>query len=154
DLSPGERGTEGQIINAGRDEDHLRVFAPSLESFFEWYAGELETGRVRFGESGELRHPELGHVLDIALPPAAAPERDPDWEAVPSDAAPGLDLARIAGAEGTPARTWIGRFAAETHLRAQVETHALVAYRRIVDLEPGDRAVIIRGLFGLLGRLE
>lgn len=154
DLSPGARGIEGQIINAGSDEDHLRVFAPSLESFFEWYAGELEAGRVRLGESGELRHPELGHFLDIALPPAVAPEPDPDWEAVPSHAAPGLDLARIAGAEGTAARTWIGRFAAETHLRGDVAVHSLVAYRRIFELEPGDRALIIRGLFGLLGRLE
>lgn len=154
DLSPGERGIEGQIINAGRDEDHLRVFAPSLESFFEWYAGELEAGRVRLGESGELRHPELAHFLDIARPPAPDPSPDPDWDALPSHAMPGLDLARIAGAEGTAARTWIGRFAAEIHLRAGVEIHALVAYRRIMELAPGDRAVVLRGLFGLLGRLE
>jgi cell wall assembly regulator SMI1 len=42
DLDPDVNGTKGQIINFGRDEEDMFVFADDLESFFDLILNEIE----------------------------------------------------------------------------------------------------------------
>ncbi|MCY1016430.1 SMI1/KNR4 family protein [Pyxidicoccus sp. MSG2] len=74
DLSPGERGTSGQVINFGRDEDDKAVLAPSLTEVVEWLAAEAEAGRIvlreykdRRGESAPYLMHAGGRVLTVLL---------------------------------------------------------------------------------------
>jgi cell wall assembly regulator SMI1 len=43
DLDPDVKGTVGQVINFGRDEEHKVVVAKSFEAFITWFVRELET---------------------------------------------------------------------------------------------------------------
>ncbi len=72
DLDPGERGTVGQVINFGRDEDDKFVLADSLAAFLEWLVDQLESGNVVIreeddgGRSLNTREPDAFHFLDAA----------------------------------------------------------------------------------------
>ncbi len=44
DLDPDLKGTPGQVINFGRDEDYKVVVAESFEAFVEWFMVQLESG--------------------------------------------------------------------------------------------------------------
>lgn len=45
DLDPGANGTNGQIINFGRDEDNKFVIANSLNSFLEFIKTKIQSGQ-------------------------------------------------------------------------------------------------------------
>jgi cell wall assembly regulator SMI1 len=45
DLAPGPKGTRGQVIIFGRDENEKFLVAPSLSAFTSWYADQLESGK-------------------------------------------------------------------------------------------------------------
>ena len=57
DLDPDVRGTVGQVINFGRDEDLKYVLAPSLSGFVQWLLGQLRAGNfeIRLQRGGERR---------------------------------------------------------------------------------------------------
>jgi cell wall assembly regulator SMI1/Lon protease-like protein len=78
DLSPGDVGTSGQIINFGRDEDLKFVMAQSLGLFLQWMADEMEGGGVAVDDDGSpiLVEPRLRHFLD-AVPKRFGPEAKP-----------------------------------------------------------------------------
>jgi cell wall assembly regulator SMI1 len=78
DLSPGDAGTPGQIINFGRGEDLKFVMAQSLGLFLQWTADEMEGGGVAVDDDGSstLVEPRLGHFLD-AVPKRFGPEAKP-----------------------------------------------------------------------------
>lgn len=70
DLDPDTKGTVGQVINFGRDEEHKVVIAKSFEAFMEWFVGELEAGHYVIDKTEKtwLAHgsePET-HFLDTA----------------------------------------------------------------------------------------
>jgi cell wall assembly regulator SMI1 len=44
DLDPDVKGTVGQVINFGRDEEHKVVVAESFEAFIVWFVEMLEAG--------------------------------------------------------------------------------------------------------------
>lgn len=70
DFDPGERGTIGQVINFGRDEDEKYVLASSFSEFVDWYIVELESGNFRIeiegecGRSFNTKNPPSEHFLD------------------------------------------------------------------------------------------
>ncbi len=70
DLDPGPRGTFGQVINFGRDEDEKFVVASSVATFLEWLANQLESGNSNIrreddgGRSLSTKAPEKLHFLD------------------------------------------------------------------------------------------
>ena len=72
DLDPGPKGTVGQVINFGRDEDVKYVIANSFGEFLEWYVTELDAGNftiVEWQGSGTgreflIKTPENQHFLD------------------------------------------------------------------------------------------
>lgn len=70
DLDPGPRGTFGQVINFGRDEDEKFVVASSVARFLEWLADQLESGNSNIrrendgGRSLNTKVPEKLHFLD------------------------------------------------------------------------------------------
>lgn len=53
DFSPGPKGTPGQVINFGRDEDDKRVLMPGLGSLVEWLAARCEAGEISVDRTGE-----------------------------------------------------------------------------------------------------
>lgn len=57
DLDPDKNGKKGQVINFGRDEEHMMVFADSLEQFFEFILQELQK------PGNQLLNPEF-HLHD------------------------------------------------------------------------------------------
>ncbi|MCF5826621.1 beta-1 3-glucan biosynthesis protein, partial [Pseudomonas syringae] len=75
------RGTSGQVINFGRDEDERFVVALSLETFVEWLVCQLESGNALIrdeddgGRSLNIREPESYNFLD-SLPVLFASQRD------------------------------------------------------------------------------
>ncbi|KTB59111.1 beta-1 3-glucan biosynthesis protein [Pseudomonas viridiflava ICMP 13104] len=81
DLDPAQRGTSGQVINFGRDEDERFVVALSLETFVEWLVCQLESGNALIrdeddgGRSLNIREPESYNFLD-SLPVLFASQRD------------------------------------------------------------------------------
>ena len=70
DLDPGPRGTIGQVINFGRDEDEKFVVASSVAAFLAWLVDQLESGNstVRLEDDGgrslNTKEPEMSHFLD------------------------------------------------------------------------------------------
>ncbi len=52
DLDPDVRGTAGQVMVFGRDDEHHRVLAPSLLSYLEQLADLLERGHGAPGDDG------------------------------------------------------------------------------------------------------
>jgi cell wall assembly regulator SMI1 len=46
DLDPDERGTLGQVIVFGRDEDRKRLVAPSFAAFVDGFVAQLERGNL------------------------------------------------------------------------------------------------------------
>ena len=79
DLDPDEKGTKGQIINLGSDENTRYVIAPSLEDFLAFCIREIERDNYVVEETmGEtclyLKEPDSKHFLD-ALPQLDLPFR-------------------------------------------------------------------------------
>ncbi|MBX8471872.1 SMI1/KNR4 family protein [Pseudomonas sp. RIT778] len=70
DLDPGARGTVGQVINFGSDEDDKYVVATSVAAFMEWLVDQLESGNFMIEEEDDgsrslnTRTPEMFHFLD------------------------------------------------------------------------------------------
>lgn len=70
DFDPGPKGTTGQVINFGRDENEKYVVADNFESFMKWYADQLDDGNFRInieddgGKSLNTKIPPSGHFLD------------------------------------------------------------------------------------------
>lgn len=70
DLDPGERGTLGQVINFGSDEEDKYVVATSVDTFIEWLVDQLESGNFAIreeddgGRSLNTKEPELFNFLD------------------------------------------------------------------------------------------
>jgi len=70
DLDPGVRGTVGQVINFGGDEDDKYVVASSVAAFMEWLVDQLESGNFAISEEDDgsrslnTKVPELFHFLD------------------------------------------------------------------------------------------
>jgi len=70
DFDPGVKGTIGQVVNFGRDEDEKYVLAPSFSEFIDWYIAELKSGNFRIqnnnegGRSFNTKHPRADHFLD------------------------------------------------------------------------------------------
>lgn len=70
DLDPAARGTLGQVINFGRDEEERFVLAGSMGDFFEWLVDQLEAGNAAIrveddgGRSLNTKVPEQFHFLD------------------------------------------------------------------------------------------
>ena len=52
DLDPGPKGTRGQVINFGRDEDKSYVLAPSFDAFVAWLVPQLERGNFILATEG------------------------------------------------------------------------------------------------------
>ena len=70
DLSPDEKGTYGQVINFGRDEERKIAVAPSIRSFLSWMNNELSAGNFNIkeesggGRSFNTLRPQKSHFLD------------------------------------------------------------------------------------------
>jgi cell wall assembly regulator SMI1 len=70
DLAPGPKGTLGQVISFGRDEDKMFVLGDSMESFFGWLIGQLKAGNYRIdvekdgGKSFNTKTPATKHFLN------------------------------------------------------------------------------------------
>lgn len=70
DLDPGARGTLGQVINFGRDEDEKFVVATSIEAFLAWLVEQFESGNAAIreeddgGRSLNTKTPDKLHFLD------------------------------------------------------------------------------------------
>lgn len=70
DLDPDEKGTFGQVINFGRDEERKIAIAPSIDAFVDWMVAELRAGNFRIetesdgGRSFNTLRPEKSHFLD------------------------------------------------------------------------------------------
>ncbi len=69
DLDPGPKGTKGQIINYGSDENTRYVIAPSLNDFLAFCIYQLQSGNYSLKEEdGEtsllLKEPDNAHFLD------------------------------------------------------------------------------------------
>ena len=70
DLDPDEKGTFGQVINFGRDEERKIAIAPSLGVFVGWMVAELNSGNFNIktesdgGRSFNTLRPEKYHFLD------------------------------------------------------------------------------------------
>jgi cell wall assembly regulator SMI1 len=68
DLDPGEKGTVGQVINFGTDEDVKFVLADDFQTFLNWLITQLESGNYRVDNEGwgsfETMKPETQHFLD------------------------------------------------------------------------------------------
>lgn len=72
DTAPGVKGTVGQVITCGRDEDRRIVLAPSLSHFMTWFTNELCAKNFVFEEVApskvtlNMATPESSHFLDAA----------------------------------------------------------------------------------------
>jgi len=81
DLDPGARGTLGQVINFGSDEDEKFVLASSVTIFLEWLIDQLESGNFVIreeddgGRSLNTKVPEKFHFLE-AIPVLFASQLD------------------------------------------------------------------------------
>ncbi|MGE8468367.1 MAG: SMI1/KNR4 family protein [Pseudomonas putida] len=81
DLDPGARGTVGQVINFGSDEEEKFVVASSVAAFMEWLVDQLESGNFAIreeddgGRSLNTKEPEKFHFLD-AVPTLFASQRE------------------------------------------------------------------------------
>lgn len=70
DLDPDEKGTFGQVINFGRDEERKIAVAPSISAFLDWMVTELQSGNFAIktesdgGRSLHTLRPEKSHFLD------------------------------------------------------------------------------------------
>jgi cell wall assembly regulator SMI1 len=70
DLDPDEKGTVGQVISFGRDEERKIAVAPSISSFINWMLSELKSGNFNIrvegdgGRSFSTSNPEKYHFLD------------------------------------------------------------------------------------------
>lgn len=70
DLSPGDQGTYGQVINFGRDELRKIAISPSISDFVGWMLNELNAGNFNIkeesdgGRSFNTLRPEKYHFLD------------------------------------------------------------------------------------------
>lgn len=70
DLDPDDKGTFGQVINFGRDEERKIAIAPSIDAFVDWMVAELRAGNFRIetesdgGRSFNTLRPEKSHFLD------------------------------------------------------------------------------------------
>jgi len=70
DLDPGKRGTSGQVINFGSDEEDKYVVGKSVNTFIEWLVDQLESGNfvIREEDGGwrslNTKEPEMLHFLD------------------------------------------------------------------------------------------
>ena len=70
DLDPDEKGTFGQVINFGRDEERKIAIAPSVGVFVNWVVAELKAGNFNIktesdgGRSFNTLRPEKYHFLD------------------------------------------------------------------------------------------
>ncbi|CDL84035.1 SMI1/KNR4 family protein [Xenorhabdus szentirmaii] len=70
DLDPGHKGTWGQVISFGRDEERKIVIAPDIMSFVNWMLNELKSGNFNIqvedddGRSFNTLRPEKYHFLD------------------------------------------------------------------------------------------
>ena len=79
DLDPDEKGTKGQIVNVGSDEDTRYVIAPSLDDFLAFCIYQIDIGNYAIkDDEGEkyfnLKEPENEHFLDT-LPQLDLPFR-------------------------------------------------------------------------------
>jgi cell wall assembly regulator SMI1 len=54
DLDPAPGGLAGQVIYFSHEEGPLEVVASSWRAFLAGYAADLETGRLRFDQSGRM----------------------------------------------------------------------------------------------------
>jgi cell wall assembly regulator SMI1 len=63
DLAPGPKGTEGQVITFGRDEDQKYVVARSWAEFLNDFANQLEAGNFKIDEKRQLKikNPPVKH---------------------------------------------------------------------------------------------
>ncbi len=72
DFDPAQKGTVGQVINFGRDEEQKTVLASSFDEFLEWYVSELERGNFLIVDDEgwtEFLPKELSHrVLERRSP--------------------------------------------------------------------------------------
>ena len=50
DLQPGPKGSVGQVINCGRDEENKYVVAESFKAFLEWFSEQLRRGNYVVAE--------------------------------------------------------------------------------------------------------
>lgn len=70
DLDPGARGTVGQVINFGSDEEDKYVVGSSVAAFMEWLVDQLESGNFAISEEDDgsrslnTKVPEMFHFLD------------------------------------------------------------------------------------------
>ena len=72
DFDPAPKGTIGQVINFGRDEDVKFVVALSFGEFLNWYVLQLESGNYKItewqgggtGQEFVIKTPENQHFLD------------------------------------------------------------------------------------------
>lgn len=70
DLSPDKKGTYGQVINFGRDEERKIAVSPNICTFVSWMLSELNAGNFNIKEEGDggrsfnTLRPEKHHFLD------------------------------------------------------------------------------------------
>lgn len=65
DLDPDWKGTLGQVIIFGRDEDRKRLVAESFPAFIEFFVAQLEQGNYYFDEDQlYIKHFPDGQPLD------------------------------------------------------------------------------------------
>ena len=68
DLAPEPGGTVGQIIIIGSDEDHRRVFAPSISDFLAQMAAAWTAGRYEIEtEDDETRYYDLPFLRGVSV---------------------------------------------------------------------------------------
>jgi len=70
DFDPSDRGTSGQVINFGADENVKYILGSSFSEFVDWYVDQLEKGNYRIdnssdtGPSFNTKKPKTEHFLD------------------------------------------------------------------------------------------
>ena len=69
-LDPGSKGTVGQIINFGPNENTKYVLADNFQSFLSWFIIQLESGNYivyedsEYGKVFQIKNPNMKHFLD------------------------------------------------------------------------------------------
>ncbi len=80
DLAPGPKGTKGQIISCGRDEQEMVVIADSLESFYSFILEQFQAGRCGYDQENQHVLWKTGHLFDelkeLLLPSDGTNEAD------------------------------------------------------------------------------
>jgi cell wall assembly regulator SMI1 len=80
DLAPGPKGTKGQIISCGRDEQEMVVIANSLESFYSFILDQFQAGRCVYDQENQHVLWKTGHLFDelkeLLLPSDGTDEAD------------------------------------------------------------------------------